>query len=67
MTDAPILSELLSNLFPKNSGIVAVFKCCDISLVLLPRITHANSEPISALPIPIQVEAMPNFHPNCPA
>ena len=26
-------------------------------LVLLPRIAHARNEPISALPIPIQVEA----------
>ena len=35
--------------------------------VRLPKITQARSEPIKALPIPIQVDAIPNFQPNCPA
>ena len=28
---------------------------------------QASSEPIKAFPRPIQVEARPKFHPNCPA
>ena len=36
-------------------------------LVRLPRISQASSEPIKALPRPIHVEAIPKFHPNCPA
>jgi hypothetical protein len=35
--------------------------------VRLPRISHARSEPIKAFPKPIHVEAIPKFHPNCPA
>ena len=51
----------------KNSGIVFALRCCVITFVLLPRITHASRLPINAFPIPIQVLAIPYFHPNCPA
>ena len=64
MIDATILSAGLKYLFPKNSGIVALSRCWDISLVLLPKITQARSEPKIAFPIPIQVDAIPNFQPN---
>ena len=67
MMEAPILSPLLSKRLPKNSGMVAELRCWVIMRVRLPRITHASSEPIKALPMPIQVDAMPNFQPNCPA
>jgi hypothetical protein len=43
---------------------VDVFKYCVCKRVLLPRIIHAIREPITALPMPIQVDAIPNFHPN---
>ena len=65
--DAPIFSDLLSNLDPKNSGMVAESRCCVIIRVLLPRTTHASSDPMMAFPRPIQVDAIPYFHPNCPA
>ena len=67
ITDAAILSDLLPNLLPKKSGIVAESRCCVMILVLLPRTTHARSEPIMAFPIPAQVAAIPYYHPNCPA
>ncbi len=65
--EAPNFKPSLWKRLPKNSGMVALFKCCVIMRVRLPRMTHANIEPISALPMPIQVEAMPYFQPNCPA
>ena len=67
MIDAIILRVLSPNLLPKKSGIVALPSLCVIDLVLLPSNFHARSEPINALPIPIQVDATPNFQPNCPA
>ena len=67
MTEAPIFSPLLWNRLPKNSGMVALFKCWVIIRVRRPRITHASMEPIRVLPMPIHVEAMPYFQPNCPA
>ena len=48
-------------------GIVAELRCCVIMRVRLPRMTHASSEPTSALPMPIHAEARPYFQPNCPA
>ena len=59
-----IFIALLSKRFSKYSGIVDAFKVLVISLVRLPKIDQASNEPIIALPIPIQVEAMPNFQPN---
>ena len=50
--------------FSKNWGIVAEPKCWVMILVRLPSMTHASSDPISALPKPTHVEATPNFHPN---
>ena len=67
MTDAAILSEGLPKRSPKNWGIVAAPKCWVMMRVRRPSTTQAKSEPSSALPMPIQVEAMPNFQPNCPA
>ncbi len=64
---AAILSAGLLYRFSKNSGIVALFRCWVISLVHLPRIIQGRSEPKTAFPIPIQVDATPNFHPNWPA
>ena len=43
---------------------VAESRCWVMILVRLPRMTQASSDPISAFPIPIQVEAIPNFQPN---
>ena len=67
MMEAPILRPLLSKRLPKNSGMVAELRCCVMMRVRLPRIAHARNEPIRAFPIPIQVEAIPYFQPNCPA
>ena len=64
MIDAPIFSPLLSKRLPKNSGMVAELRCCVMILVRLPRIAQARKEPTSALPIPIQVDAIPYFQPN---
>ena len=38
-----------------------------VTLVLLPRMTHAMSEPMNAFPRPIHVDDRPYFQPNCPA
>ena len=65
--EAAILRFSFPNLLPKNSGIVAVSRCWVMILVRLPRIRQAIREPIRALPIPIQVDAIPYFQPNCPA
>ena len=65
--EAAILRFSLPKRFPKNSGIVAVSRCCVMILVRLPRILHARREPISALPMPAHVAAMPYFQPNWPA
>ena len=67
MTDAATLSGLLKKRFPKKSGIVALCRCCVIRRVRRPRIRQARSEPISALPRPIQVADRPYFQPNWPA
>ena len=64
---ATTLRALLSYLFSKNSGIVAACRWFVITLVLLPRITHAISEPMRALPRPIQGADIPKFQPNWPA
>ena len=71
--DTPLYAEaasfnaLLSYRFPKKSGIVADSSFWLMTRVLLPRTTHARRLPINALPSPIQVDARPYFHPNCPA
>ena len=67
MAEAPIFSPRLWNRLPKKSGMVADSRCWVIIRVRRPRMTHAISEPMTALPMPIQVEAMPNFQPNWPA
>ena len=67
MSDAPIFSALLPKRLPKNSGMVAALRCCVMMRVLRPSTAQASSEPISALPTPIQVVATPYFQPNCPA
>ena len=43
---------------------VAESKCWVMILVLLPSTAQASREPMTALPIPTQVEATPNFQPN---
>ena len=48
-------------------GIVEEERCCVITRVRLPSTAQASSEPIKALPRPIQVAAIPYFQPNCPA
>ena len=53
--------------FSKKSGMVALERCWVMMRVRRPRMTQARSEPIMALPIPTQVEAIPNFQPNWPA
>ena len=67
MSAAAMRSALLSNLLPKKSGIVFELKCFVMTRVLLPKTIHARSEPRTAFPIPIHVEATPYFQPNCPA
>ena len=67
MMDAATLSAWLLYLDSKNCGMVAESRCCVMIRVRLPRMTQARRDPISALPIPTQVEAMPYFQPNCPA
>ena len=62
-----IFMDLLLYLLSKNSGIVLESSFCVISLVLLPSTTHASRDPRIAFPIPIHVDAIPYFHPNCPA
>ena len=64
---AAILSALLPKRLPKNSGIVALERCCVMMRVRRPSTAHAKSEPINALPMPAHVAAMPYFQPNCPA
>ena len=64
ITDAAVLRAPDPKRFPKNSGMVDESSCCVRSLVLLPRITQAKSDPMKAFPSPTQVEATPNFHPN---
>ena len=65
MTDAAILMAPESNRFPKKSGMVFDDKCWVMTRVLRPSTLQAKSEPIKALPKPIQVEAKPKFQPNC--
>ena len=67
MTEAPIFSERLSKRLPKKVGMVAESRCWVIIRVRRPRIAHAISEPMIALPMPAHVAAIPYFHPNCPA
>ena len=62
-----VLSPLLPKRVSKNCGMVAESRCCVITLVRLPRTTHASRDPRSALAMPIQLAAMPYFQPNCPA
>ena len=54
-------------LFSKYSGIVDASRYFDMVRVRLPRMTHASSEPMTALPMPIQVAEAPYDQPNCPA
>jgi len=60
-------SGWLKKRFPKKSGIVALCRWCVRRRVRRPSILQASSEPMMALPIPIQVAARPYFQPNCPA
>ena len=64
MTEAATFRAVEPNRCPKKSGMVALCRYCVISLVRRPRMRHANSEPISALPSPIHVADIPYFHPN---
>ncbi len=65
--EAAMRSDSLEKRVPKKSGIVRLEMCCVINFVRRPRTSHARSEPITALPMPIHVEERPYFHPNCPA
>ena len=67
MTEAKSFSALLPKRLPKNSGMVALSRCCVITLVRRPSTAQASREPKKALPKPAQVAAMPYFQPNCPA
>ena len=51
----------------KNSGMVALSRCCVIMRVRRPSTAQASREPRMALPMPAQVAATPYFQPNCPA
>ena len=59
INDAITLSGVDKNLFSKKSGIVFASNDCVIIRVLLPRIFHARSEPIKALPSPAHVADIP--------
>ena len=65
--DAAIFNPFEKKRFSKKSGMVLLESFCVMMRVRLPKMTHARSEPINAFPRPIQVEARPKFHPNCPA
>ena len=67
MMDAAIFRLFEPKRFSKKSGIVLVSRCLVMIRVRRPRISHARSEPMNALPRPTQVLARPKFHPNCPA
>ena len=67
MAEAAIFSRRLPYLSPKKSGMVLDLRCWLMTRVLLPRMTQARRLPMTAFPIPIQVEARPYFHPNWPA
>ena len=67
MTLAAIFSAGLWKRVSKNCGMVALERCWVMMRVRRPRTTQASREPRIALAMPIQVEAMPNFQPNCPA
>ena len=67
MSEAVTFKLWLSKRAPKNSGMVALSKWCVMRRVRRPKMTHASREPMKALPMPIQVEATPNFQPNWPA
>ena len=62
--EAAIFMPWLWKRLPKNSGMVAEERCLLMTLVRRPRMTQASRLPIRALPMPIQVEARPYFHPN---
>ena len=62
--DAATLSALDPYRSPKKSGIVLDWRCWVMIFVLLPSTTQARRLPMTALPMPIQVLAMPYFHPN---
>ena len=59
-----ILREGLLKRALKNCGMVALERCCVMTRVRRPRNAHAINEPISALPMPAHVAAMPYFQPN---
>ena len=63
MTRSPWLSKRV----PKKSGMVRELMCWVISFVRRPSTSQASSEPMTALPMPIQADEMPYFQPNCPA
>ncbi len=62
-----IWSALDSKRLPKKSGIVRESSFCVMTRVRRPRTSHARSEPMNALPRPIQVADRPYFQPNWPA
>ncbi len=67
IADAASFRGLLSKRCPKNSGMVALFKCWVITRVRRPSTAQARREPKKAFPSPAQVAAIPYFQPNCPA
>src|SRR5574344_670559 len=67
MAEATTLRLVELNLWPKKSGMVALFIKCVIRRVRLPKILHAKRDPINALPMPTHVAESPYFQPNCPA
>ena len=64
ITEEASFRALLSKRVSKNWGMVALFKCWVITLVLRPNTAQAMRDPIRALPMPAQVAAMPYFQPN---
>ena len=66
-TEAISFNDWESKRRAKNSGMVALDRCWVMMRVRRPSTAQASSEPITALPRPTQVAAMPNFQPNWPA
>ena len=64
MIEATTFREGAENRFSKKSGMVALARCWVMIRVRRPRMTQAMRDPISALPIPTHVAAIPNFQPN---
>ena len=59
ITDAATFTPLPPNRFSKKSGMVLAWRCRVMIRVRRPNTTQASSEPMMALPRPIQVALTP--------